>query len=624
MKKLLLLLIVSSTLIYSQNLFIPYNIQKAYKTNTRQLNGEPGKNYWQNTADYVLSAEITPETNLLKGSEAVVYTNNSPDDLKILVIRLYQNYYKKGVARDNSISPDAVNDGMVITRLALNGEEINLEDNEFVSTNGTNMIIKLNNPVKAGESITMEADWSFYIPEISKMRMGEYDSTSFYVAYWYPQIAVYDDIDGWDRYQYKGTTEFYNDFNNYSVEITVPEGFLVWACGLNNNIDELLKPKYLERWKKARTANDVVNIVTEEDYKTESPTIEDDFNTWSFTAENVTDFTFGTSDHYLWDMTSLIVDSVSGRRTVVDAAYKKESKDFYEVAEIARESIRYFSYEMPAVPYPYPKLTVFNGSGGMEAPMMVNDGSASSRAGTVGVTSHEIAHTYFPFYMGINERKYAWMDEGWATMLPMEFQKREGGNKKYDPLVFGIRSFSYVAGDETELPMMIPSTMMTGRTYRVASYTRPGLAYYFLYDMLGRDKFLKALHHYMNRWNGKHPLPYDFFFSFNDALQEDLNWYFIPWFFERCYPDLAVKNVKEKDGEFEITIAKVGKLPVPAAVTVTFFDDSTKDLYESAGVWKDSSSYKFVLKSKKRIKKVEINKNRTPDRNAENNEWVLE
>jgi len=464
-------------------------------------------------------------------------------------------------------------------------------------------------------------EWSFYIPFESRMRMGQYDSTSFYVGYWYPQIAVYDDVDGWDKNNYGGTTEFYNDFNNYNVEITVPEGFLVWAAGLNNNIDELLKPEIYERWQKTRTSDEVIRLVTKEDYAEGSPTIEDDFNTWSFTAENITDFTFGTSDHYLWDMCSLIVDSLTGRRTVVDAAYKKESKDFYDVAQIAKESIGFLSTTMPAVPYPYPKLTVFNGSGGMEAPMMVNDGSAGSIAGTVGVTSHEIAHTYFPFYMGINERKYAWMDEGWATMLPMEFQKERGGS---DPLPRSVKGFSYSAGKEIELPMMIPSTLMHGRTYRTASYTRPGLAYYFLYDMLGKEKFLKALHLYMERWHGKHPLPYDFFYSFSEGAGENLDWYWIPWFFERGYPDLKVKDVKENRGSFKIIVDKEGSIPVPAALTVTFFDDSEEEIYRTADVWRDNSEIEIELNSKKRIKRVKIDKDKTPDVNGSNDEWVLE
>jgi len=622
MKKLLASFFLLSSILFAQNLFMPWNIKQAYEGNTRDYSGQPGKDYWQNSSDYFISAELDPSTSLLKGREEILYHNNSPKALKKLVIRLYQNYYKKGAPRDYSISPEAVNDGMVLHSLSINGEEISLKDNPDLLINGTNLFLKLTGDISAGSTINLEIEWSFQIPKKSKIRMGQYDSTSFYVAYWYPQIAVYDDIDGWDTFDYGGTTEFYNDFNNYTVEITVPEGFLVWAAGLNTNIDELLKPEFYERWKKARTSEEVVHIVTEDDYKNGSPTIEDDYNTWSFVAENIPDFTFGTSDHYLWDMTSLVVDSLTGRRTVVDAVYKKESKDFYEVADIAKKSIHFLSYEMPAVPYPYPKLTVFNGSGGMEAPMMVNDGSTFTRANTVGVTSHEIAHTYFPFYMGINERKYAWMDEGWASMLPIEFQKREGS--KHDPLVTKIHSFSLVSGDELELPMMIPSVLMKGRTYRDASYTRLALAYYFLYDFLGKEKFLKALHLYIERWNGKHPLPYDFFFSFNQAVGENLYWFWQPWFFERCYPDIAVKNVKENGDEFTIFVEKIGSLPVPAALTVTFFDGSTEELYKPADVWKNSNSYSFKLKSKKRIKKVNVNLNRTPDRNNNNNEWVLE
>lgn len=621
MNKIFLALFIIAGITFAQELFMPWNIKQVYDGGTRSYTGEPGEKYWQNSADYFISATLEPSKNLLTGREEIIYHNNSPDGLTKLVLRLYPNYFKKGAARDNPIYAEDVNDGMIINSLSINGEPVKIEENPNVMVRGTNMIIKMDSEIAPGSSAAIEAEWTFYIPRKTKMRMGQYDSTSFYIAYWYPQVAVYDDVDGWDTYNYGGTAEFYNDFNNYNVEITVPEGFLVWAAGINNNIDELLKPEILERWEKARTSDEVIGIVTEADYEQGFPTIEDGFNAWSFTANNITDFTFGTSDHYLWDMGSLVVDSASGRRTVVDAAYKNESEDFYEVAEIAIKSIRYFSYEMPAVPFPYPKLTVFNGGGGMEAPMMVNDGSASSIAGTVGVTSHEIAHTYFPFYMGINERKYAWMDEGWATMLPLKFQNEEGGS---DPLLRNVRSFSYSAGNEIELPMMIPTVLMRGQTYRVAAYIRPGLAYYFLFDMLGRDDFLKALHLYMDRWHGKHPLPYDFFFSFNEALGENLNWYWKPWFFERGYPDLGVEYVKEKKGSFKIAVKKIGSIPVPAALTVTYFDGSTEELYKDAGVWEHSDTVEFFLKTPNRIKSVMINTSKTPDVNKENNEWVLE
>jgi curved DNA-binding protein CbpA len=610
----------SFSLAQKTTLFIPRNIKKSYENGIRNYNGTPGAKYWQNKADYFISAEIVPKTRGLNGREEVIYQNNSSDELKKIVFRLYPDYYKKGAPRDDQIAPRAVNDGMVIKSLIINDDTINVasQGGNFLRR-GTNATVFLNNPIPPGGKAVIEVEWSFVIPTFSKQRMGAYDSTSFFVAYWYPQIAVYDDVDGWDTYNYGGTVEFYNDFNNYNVEISVPEGFLVWATGKVQNLDELLKPKYLERIKKAEESDSAMHIVTKEDYAKGSPTIEDNYNTWIFKARNVTDFTFGTSDHYLWDMGSVVVDS-NGRRVTVDAAYKEDSGQFYKVCNIAIKSIEYLSKELPGVPFPYPKMTIFNGAGGMESPMMVNEGSSSSYTGQLFVTSHEITHTYFPFYMGINERKYAWMDEGMATMLPYEFQKNNG---KFDPLVSNIVGYSNFAGKEIEMPMMIPSVFLFGNAYRMASYGRPGIAYWVLEDMLGKAKFKKALKEYIKRWHGKHPLPYDFFFTFDNVSEKKLDWFWKPWFFERGFPDPAIKKVKTEKGKSEITIVNNGIIPVPVDVVITFSDSTTKKLHYSADVWKNRNKFKVNLSSKKEIIKVELLSARMPDVEKENNLWEV-
>ncbi len=613
--------ILFSTAVFPQqsSLFIPRNVKKSYDSGVRNYDGTPGAKYWQNHADYFISAKVIPKTLTVRGREEIIYKNNSPDELRRMIFRLYPDYYKKGAPRDDQIDPRAVTDGMKLDYLIINGDTVDMNPkNGFFMRRGTNAMVSLQNPIPAGGEATVETAWSFKIPNYSKQRMGAYDSTSFFVAYWYPQIAVYDDVDGWDKFNYGGTVEFYNDFNNYNVEISVPEGFLVWGTGEIQNLDELLKPKYLERVQKAQQSDSAINIVTKADYTAGSPTIKDDYNTWVFKAQNVTDFTFGTSNHYLWDMGSVVVDS-KGRRVIVDAAYKESSKQFYKVCNIAIKSIDYLSHELPGVPFPYPKLSVFNGGGGMESPMMVNEGSSSSYAGQLFVTSHEITHTYFPFYMGINERKYAWMDEGMATMLPFEFQKN---NSKYDPLLQNIAGYSNFAGDELEMPMMTPSVFLFGRAYRNASYGRPGIAYWVLEDLLGKKEFKKALHEYIKRWHGKHPLPYDFFFTFNNVTGQNLDWFWKPWFFERGFPDPAIKNVKIKNGKAEITIVNNGIIPVPVDVQVTFADSSQKLIHKTAGVWANGRrQFTFSLTAEKKIEKVELIKLKMPDVNADNNVW---
>lgn len=607
----------------NSTLNLPYNLLSVYSAGTRSLDGLPGKNYWQNKSQYKISAEINPETRELTGKETVLYFNDSPDTLKQLVLRLYPDIYRKGVARDFELSPSAVDDGMNIKSVSI-GEKKIIPGGETatVRREGTNLIIKLPAPLIPHSTLTMEAEWSYVIKSESPVRSGAYDETSYLVAYWYPQIAVYDDIDGWDELSYSGQVEFYNDFNDYNVEITMPANFLVWATGVLQNPAEVYSSGVYERYQTALTSDDVVNIVKEDDYKSGSITAGKDKITYKYKAENVTDFAFGTSDHFLWDGSSLIVDKESGRRTFIDAAYNKLSKDFYGVALIARKSIEYLSYEMPGVPFPYPKITVFNGQGGMEFPMMVNDGSAGELAGTVHLTSHEISHTYFPFYMGINERKYAWMDEGWATMLPCGIQSRLAPG--YDPVSRNAQSYSESAGREFEQPCMVPSYILKAPAYRVASYRRPGAAYTILKDMLGETTFKKALHEYMKRWNGKHPIPFDFFFTFNQVAG-NLDWFWKPWFFEHKYPDLSIEYSGIGNGNAEVKVTNRGGIPVPVQITAHYSDGTDEIIYDkTAKQWADGNVELMVnFKPKAKIQSLELGNTSIPDVNTKDNVIII-
>jgi hypothetical protein len=448
--------------------------------------------------------------------------------------------------------------------------------------------------------------------------MGAYGDSAFFVGHWFPRIAVYDDIDGWDRYPYSGNQEFYNDFGDFDVEITVPEDFIVWGTGLRQNMNEVLDENYIERYEEASESDSIIHIVSAENYLGGSIPIKNEKNCWKFKASNVTDFAFATANCYLWDATSLVVDKESGRRIVVDAAYRQNSEDFYEVAKIGSQSIAYLSTEMPGYPYPYPKMTVFNGSGGMEYPMIVNDGTTSKRSRTIGLTSHEISHTYFPFFMGINEKKYAWMDEGWAVMLNFDFQNKmtEGVNQ----VSREIKTYSLVAGRDTDLPMMIPSIFTRGRTYRNAAYSRPAIAYQFLRELMGDEKFKKALHVYMDRWNGKHPIPYDFFYTFDQVNGESLSWFWNPWFFQRGHADLSIKEVTKEGDKSFVIIEKLGLLPVPINMKVLYADSTEESISHSAAVWKSGKSeYQISVKNSNKIVSIELGNNYIPDIDKTNN-----
>lgn len=613
------ILFSAATFAQKPSLYIPRNIVKAYENGTRSYEGKPGANYWVNHTDYKIQAEVFPKEHTVQGSAQITYYNQSPDTLRQITLRLYQDINKKGSARESQMSPNDETDGVEIDTLIVNGKGIDTKARGGVFRRGTNMMIFLPEKMMPNSSINLEVKWSVIIPKETRMRMGAYNDSTLYVAYWYPQVAVYDDVDGWDRFNYTGEVEFYNDQNNYDLEITVPANYLVWGTGAYQNLQEILKPEIYARYKEALESDGVIRIVSEEDLKN-GPTQKNERTTWKLKAENVSDVSFATTNGYVWDGISAVVDA-SGRRVLTDAVYPTKSKSWEEVAYYAKLSVENLSKQWPGVPFPYFKITVFNGEtmggGGMEMPMMCNNGMGRTPASQAGVTLHEIAHNYFPFYMGTNERKYAWMDEGWATFFTSSMLKDIVPGA--DEFTGNVIQLGRGMGTELDLPMITPS-VTGGPMLNFNSYTKASVSYYVLRDLLGDELFAKALHEYMNRWHGKHPLPWDFFFTFNDVAKEDLSWFWNAWYFDRGFPDLAVKSVKSKGGNTDIVVEKIGNVPVPVDLIVTYTDKSTENIHKSASVWKTGNKEtKINLKTKKEIQKIELDSKLVPDADQNNN-----
>ena len=481
-------LFTTQLLAQNSSLYIPRNIVDAYEKGTRSYDGKPGPNYWINHNDYKIKVELFPETRTIKGHEWITFRNESPDSLNSYVFRLYQDIMKKGGARDRMVdTSDVTQNGVNIDTLIIGGVGVDLSNrSRGVRRSATNLSI-FNFPAKVApnESIKIEAQWSLQIPEKTHMRMGAFNDSTFYVAYWYPQVAVYDDIDGWDRIEYGGSVEFYNDINNFDFEVTVPDKYLVWASGIIQNAQDNLQPEVYDRYQKALKSDDVVRIITEDDYKNDKVLKGNGKHTWHFIADHVSDVSFAACTNYLWDGVSSEVD-LKGRRVLTDAIYPPGRKFQDQVAFFAKLAIQYFSNQYPGVPYPFPKVTVFNGEGryggGMEMPMMCNNGTYRTRGGTIGVTTHEIAHSYFPFYMGTNERKYAWMDEGWATFLTYDLVREM--EPEEDELPGSVSTLNYYLGNEVMLPLITPSYSVTTRGSGVMFYPQASIAYLILKDLL--------------------------------------------------------------------------------------------------------------------------------------------
>lgn len=601
----------------------PHNYQNAYKNQTRSTDGKPGSKYWINHADYKIDVIVDPETGLISGSANITYFNNSPDTLNQMVFRLYQDIYKKGNSRQFAIGNEDLTDGTQISRMEIGNIDYEMNSSK-VSVSATNMIVNLDIPIAPNSEVKVQIEWNFKMPQKRWIRFGQYSSEHLLVAYWYPQIAVYDDIDGWDRIEYAGMVEFYNDPNNFEVNITVPSGFVVWGTGELQNPEKVFQTEIVDRFEKAKTSDEVLRIMTQEDYKNGKVTKSGSGNVWKFKAVNVPDFAFATSTGSNWDAVSLVVDPQTRRRVLISAVYPDSAVHYEDVAMITRNAVEYMSFELPGEPFPYPQTTVFaNGrkTGGMEFPMMANDGAPDDYADLVGLTYHEVFHNYFPFFMGTNERKYAFMDEGWARYFPTGFLE------KYEPqdayFQRSVSQYENFAGSENELPPMIPTYIFNDyQTQRMAAYTRPAVAYHLLRLTLGDDLFKTALHEYISRWNRKHPMPYDFFNTFNDVAGEDLSWFWQPWFFEKGYPDLAIKELSPEN---ILVVEKIGSFPVPVEIKVFYEDGTMKQISENASVWADGKNTISVSLDKKiKIEKIELGNDMIPDSDRSNNLWKVE
>ncbi|MCF6184963.1 MAG: hypothetical protein L3J56_10165, partial [Bacteroidales bacterium] len=340
----------------TSELFMQKEIQQAYKNKTRSFSGKPGENYFVNRTDYVIKADFNPKTRQISGNEVITYTNNSPDTLKKMYFNLYQDIFKKGNSRDWDIGTVDITDGVKIKKIIFEGKEIDMNSKEISNKQS---ILKINLPenILPHSKAKIEIEWELTIPGTVPIRMGTYEKDNFMIAYWYPKVAVYDDIVGWNTHGHSGNQEFYNDFGDFSVEITLPGEYQIWAAGVLQNMKELYTKKYVERFEKSKKTDDVVHIITKEDREAKDIMKKADFHTWKFKSEQTPDFAFGVSKTYFWDATSI---KSGNRRVSINAVIKPTSENFKRVAEIAHKTLKLFTEEIPGIPYPYPQVTDFN------------------------------------------------------------------------------------------------------------------------------------------------------------------------------------------------------------------------------------------------------------------------
>ena len=597
----------------AQTLTMPPEIKQAYEKGTRSLSGKPGKKYWQNQGRYDISVSFTPPSRIINGVEEISYVNNSPDTLRSLNFKLIMNVHR---GRNGTTDTTA---GIRVDNLQINGAKAEWDNSKAITTN---YAVDLKTPLLPHDSLKINVTWHYLLTK-SRSREGVLDSTSFYLAYFYPRVAVYDDYKGWDTQPHTGALEFYNDFNDYTLKVTVPKNYLVWATGTLRNPSGVLQPEYVQKLQASFSSDSTIHVVTAQDLANKNITAQNATNTWVWTSTHISDVALAASNHYVWDAASVVVDDKAQRRVAIQAAFADASEDFHHYVQFAHNTLDWFSHNLPGVPYPFPKTTSVQGFADMEYPMMVNDSHEKDLVFAQLVQDHEIAHTYFPFYMGTNESRYAFMDEGWATTFELLIGTAEHGKQMADDFYKKFRVDGWIhAPHVRENPIITPSPEVTFGAGNNA-YGKPSLSYLALKDLLGDELFKKALHTYMENWNGKHPIPWDYFYSMKKGSGKDLDWFFYNWFFTPSYIDLSLEKVEKTSNGHQLTIKNIGGFAVPFDVIVTYADGTTESFHQTPVVWEhDQKNISITIKTSKEVKSITLDGGIFMDADTKNNTWT--
>ena len=605
---------------------LDHNFKQAIEAGTRTRSGEPGPNYWTNTAEYDLDATVDPDENVLTGSGTIQYHNNSPDTLQQLVVHLRQNIHEKGAMRNRQA---VITGGMTLDRLDLGGADTlrKVQSRQQLQRLGqgyvvqdTRLVIFPPQPLSPDSSATINVDWHFRIPGAENFRMGQ-DGEVYFLAYWYPHMAVYDDVRGWTAQPYQGDGEFYMGYADYDVSVTVPDGWLVGSTGKLQNPDDVLTDAVQARLDRARQTDSIVSVVDSTDWGAGTATVEageSGMLTWDFTAEQVRDVAFGTSDDFVWDATTAETGEGS---SMIHAFYRPEKTTWQRSAEFAQFSIEHLSDML--IPYPYPHMTTVEGpiGGGMEFPMITHIGDPTSDEALFGVTYHEISHEWFPMIVGTNEKAYAWFDEGTTT-----FNETEGRDDFFPEKNAWAQSehYYYRFAAAVEVPSMRHADRypVDGIDRYLASYDKPGVMLHALRGILGEETFFEAYQTFTERWAYKHPTPYDFFNTFEDVAGRELDWFWRGTLYESWLMDHAVESVEQTSDGVVVTVADEGKLPMPVFLQVTYADGRTVERRVGVGPWLDGQRSVEVTLEPGTVKSVTLDPSRfLPDIVSSNNTW---
>ena len=616
-------------------LFAP-NFYPSGGTISRAATGEPNIGYWQNKADYQINASLNDVTNQIAGSVIITYKNNSPHALPFLWLMLDQNLFNKesrGQARmplnGRSRYGDSKNNfsgGFKISSVKLVNENA---DADYIITD-TRMQIRLPKALKPGGDITkIKIDFSFTLPEYGADRCGILKTKNgniFAVAQWYPRLCVFDDVEGWNTLPYLGPSEFYLEYGDFDINITAPANHIVVCSGELLNETEVLTATQQARMAAAKKSDNTVMIRTEEEVTDPSSRPNGTTLTWHYKITNARDASWASSKSFMWDAAR--INLPSGKTSLAMSVYPVESngqKGWSRATEYTKGSIENYSRRWFEYPYPC-AVNVASNVGGMEYPGIVFCGYKATTDGLFGVTDHEFGHTWFPMIVGSNERKYGWMDEGFNTFINTladdDFNKGEYKNQNQN-MEFTSK---YMFGERTEPILSAPDALREANIGN-SLYSKPGYGLELLRnEILGPDRFDYAFREYIKRWAFKHPTPWDFFKTMDNASGENLAWFWKAWFvenynFNQSIVSVTYQNNKPADGAV-VTIANLEQMALPVNISYQTKSGTTGTLKLPVEIWNNTNVWKVKLPTTEELKKVELDAEKVfPDVDFSNNVW---
>ena len=629
---------------YNYNDAFANNFYSKNGTETRSASGKPGYKYWQNRADYSLTASLNEVTNEIIGSELLTYTNNSPDKLDFLWMHIDQNLFKKD-SRGNAIIP------VKGSRNGAKGQDFDggfkFKSIKIVSTvagktteqeakySVIDTRLKLNLPsalAANGASIKVKIEFSYVSPVYGSDRTGVLDTKNgkvFTIAQWYPRMCVYDDVRGWNTNPYLGAGEFYLEYGDFDIAITSPASHIVVCSGELQNPTEVYTAEQLKRWDEAKKSDKTVMIRSEAEVTNANsrPTGKTNL-TWKFKIKNARDASWASSAAFILDAAK--INLPSGKKSMAISAYPSESNGnngWERSTEYTKSSIE--NYSKRWFEYPYPAATnVAGNEGGMEYPGIVFCGYESRGESLWGVTDHEFGHIWFPMIVGSNERLFAWMDEGFNTFIN-GLSSYDFNNGEYkQPKSNMHQSAEMLTNPEMEPVFAAPDNLKEANL-GILAYYKPGSGLDMLRnEILGAERFDLALKTYVDRWAYKHPMPDDFFRTIENVAGEDLGWFWRSWFVNNWRLDQSINSVKyikndAKNGAI-VTIENLDKMPMPVTIQVKTKSGIVSIKNLPVEIWERNKEWSFKLDTTEELESITLDpENVLPDYNSENNVWTL-